>query len=146
MEIFINNLAVIVTSLGLATLLIWFGLFKFTPTEANAIVDLVKNSPLTSWFYGLFSVSTTSKIIGIIEIVAGLGLVLGIFFPRISFIGSGLATIIFFTTCTFMLSSSGVLTKIDGLWVPSDLGSFLIKDLVAFGASLFLFGKSLNNF
>lgn len=144
-ELFINNMAVTVSSLCLALVLIWFGIFKFTPTEAEAIVGFVKDSPLMSWLYKVFCISATSKIIGIIEIIAGITLLIGLLLPRIAFIGSGLAIVIFFTTCTFMLSTGGMVTKIDGLWVPSDLGSFLIKDLVAFGASLFLFGKSLNS-
>lgn len=142
----LRNSAVAISSLGLAIVLIWFGVFKFTPTEALGIQDFVKNSPLISWMYKIFSINTTSKIIGVIEIIAGIGLIAGIFFPKVSFIGSVLATIIFFTTCTFMLSTGGMLTKVDGLWVPSDLGTFLIKDIAALGASLFLLSRSINNF
>ena len=141
----VEVIGISITTLGLSLVLLWFGIFKFTPTEAEGIVDLVKSNPLMSWLYKVFSIKATSQIIGTVEIIAGLALIVGLFVPKIFLIGSGLATIIFFITCTFMLSTSGMLSKIDGLWVPSDLGGFLIKDIVAFGASLFLFSKSISN-
>ncbi len=93
------------------------------------------------WMYKIFSVQTTSQVIGMFEIATALLLIGDLVFPKVGIIGSSLSILIFFTTCTFMFSTGGVLSKIDGLWVPSDLGSFLIKDITALGASLFLLGN-----
>ena len=134
----IYRLSIIVSTFGIAIVLIWIGIFKFTPTEAEGITGFVKNSPLLSWMYKIFSVQTAAEIIGVFEIAAGLLLVIGLLFSKAGVVGSVLSTIIFFTTCTFMFTTGGFLAKVDGLWVPSDTGSFLIKDVVALGASLYL--------
>jgi putative oxidoreductase len=38
---------------GLVVIIAWFGAFKFTPAEAQAIQPLVANSPLLSWLYAV---------------------------------------------------------------------------------------------
>ncbi len=56
------NIAVV----GTAIILIWIGLFKFTPTEAKGIQDVVKNSPFMSWLNTIFSIQGVSNLIGTI--------------------------------------------------------------------------------
>jgi uncharacterized membrane protein YkgB len=136
------NAAFIVATLGISLVLIWIGIFKFTPSEANGIKGLVSGSPFLSWMYKLFSVTVASRIIGIIEIVTGGLLMIGLFNAKISLAGGIGASVIFFVTSTFLLSTQGVLEKVDGMWVPSDLGGFLLKDLSALGAALFIVFKS----
>jgi len=46
---------------GLVLLLLWFGVFKFTPTEAQAIQPLVANSPLLSWLYSILVLRGSSS-------------------------------------------------------------------------------------
>ena len=140
----LNNVSLTICSIGLALVLIWFGIFKFTPTEASGIEGLVRNSPLMSWLYRVFSVQTVSHIIGIIEIAGGAFLILGLFSSRAGVIGGTISTIIFFVTCTFLFSTPGMLTQIDGMWVPSDGGSFIIKDVVALGSSVYVLARSLS--
>ena len=36
---------------GVALVLIWLGIYKFTPTEAKLIEPLVVNHPAMSWLY-----------------------------------------------------------------------------------------------
>lgn len=139
-----NTPAVIVTTLGLAIVLLWFGIFKFTVTEARNIEGLVSNSPLMNWMYKLFSLNAVSGIIGVLEILSAVGLTIGLFYPRAGLYGSALAVIIFVVTCTFLLSTPGMLAKVDGMWVPSDTGSFLIKDITLLGGSLFLLSYYAN--
>ena len=40
---------------GLVVMIAWFGAFKFTPAEAQAIQPLVANSPLLHWLYGYWT-------------------------------------------------------------------------------------------
>jgi uncharacterized membrane protein YkgB len=129
----------IISSFGIALILLWIGIFKFTPTESNGIVGLVKNSPLLSWMYQLFSITTTSKIIGVTEIIAALAILAGNFSPRIGLGGSVICIVIFFVTSTFLLTTPDTVVKIDGIWAPSATGAFLIKDVSILGVSLFLF-------
>ena len=53
---------------GLVVLIGWFGLFKFTPAEAQAIQPLVANSPLLSWLYAVLDVPGASRLIGVAEL------------------------------------------------------------------------------
>lgn len=139
-----KNVAFIVSSFGIAIILLWIGAFKFTPTESNDIAGLIKNSPLMSWMYHIFSITTTSAIIGVLEITAALAILAGNFSPRVGFWGSILCVVIFFVTSTFFLTTPDTVARVDGVWAPSGTGSFLIKDISILGASLFLlshFGK-----
>ena len=57
---------------SLAFILLYFGLFKFTPTEARAIQALVEHSPFLAWMYSLFSVDAVSRVIGVTQLaIAG---------------------------------------------------------------------------
>ena len=114
---------------SLALVLVWFGVFKFTPTEAAGIGGLVKHSPLLGWLYQWLSVAATARLIGVVEIGAGLALLAGWFWAPAGVAGGGVASLIFFTTSTFLLSTPGAFARVDGMWVPGETGSFLIKDL-----------------
>lgn len=57
---FLSATAYYVGTASLALVLLWFGVFKFAPTEAAGIQELVKNSPLMSWLYQVLSVTATS--------------------------------------------------------------------------------------
>jgi len=57
---------------GAAIILLWIGIFKFTPTEANAIKPLVENHFLTFFVYDIVSIQAVSNAIGVIEIIIAL--------------------------------------------------------------------------
>ncbi len=124
---------------GMAIVLIWIGIFKFTPTEAKAIRSLVSHSPFMSWMYGLLSETAVSKLIGSIEIVTGILLLLQPFSARAGVVGGVLAIITFATTLTFIFSTPGAFSNIDGVWIPDQ---FLLKDLIALGVSLYTIAVS----
>src|SRR5689334_862421 len=86
---------------GLVVLVLWFGVFKFTPTEAQAIQPLVSNSPLLSWLYALTDVRGASRIIGVAEIAITLLIAARPFSPRASAAGSIGAIGMFLTTLSF---------------------------------------------
>ena len=50
---------------GLAVVVAWIGLMKFTAYEAEGIRPFVANSPLLSWVYGLMSVRGFSALLGV---------------------------------------------------------------------------------
>ncbi|MDN3546761.1 DUF417 family protein [Mucilaginibacter aquaedulcis] len=133
------NLPFIIITIGICTILLWIGSFKFEAIEANGIAPLVTNSPLISWDYSIFGVRTGAALIGITEIISALLIIIGIFKPQAGLIGAAISIVIFFITSTLVLSTPGAVHMVDGFPRLSDLGSFLFKDVTALGGSLYLF-------
>lgn len=133
----------IVLRYGLVLLVLWFGLFKFTPTEAQAIQPLVANSPLLSWLYAVTDGRGASRVIGFAEIAIALLIATRSFSPRASAAGSIGAVIMFLTTLSFLVTTPGSWGRVDGFPVPTGAGGFLIKDLLLLGAALWSASEAL---
>lgn len=131
-----------VAVLGVAIVLLWIGIFKFTPTEAKAIEGLVKNSSLVSWLYKITGVQGVSNIIGSIEIVAGVCLLLSFFWKKAGVLGGILSVITFLVTLSFLFTTPGVFSTVDGVPVTE---FFILKDLMALGISLMVLGTSIQH-
>src|SRR4051812_10377628 len=129
---------------GLAVVVAWIGLMKFTGYEAEGIRPFVAHSPLMSWVYGLISVRDFSAMLGVVEVAIALLIAVRPFWPRASALGSALAVGMFLTTLSFLVTTPGV-------WEPS-LGGFpalsafpgqaLIKDLALLGIALWTLGEA----
>ncbi len=130
-----------ISLVGVAVILIWIGLFKFTPTEAKAIEPLVSNSPFMKWMYNIVSIHGVSKIIGTIEVITGLLLLLNYFTPYGGLVGGFLASATFIMTLSFIFTTPNAIEKIDGFILPD---AFILKDIMALGISLTIFTKSFN--
>jgi reactive chlorine resistance protein C len=141
-ELFLRSSA-IVMRYGLVLIILWFGLFKFTPSEAQAIQPLVSHSPLLSWLYAVTGVRGASRVIGIVEIAAALLMAARPFSARLSAVGSIAATLMFLTTLSFLATTPGSWGVVDGFFVPANAGSFMIKDLLLLGAALWTAGEAL---
>jgi uncharacterized membrane protein YkgB len=129
---------------GLAVVVGWIGLMKFTAYEAEGIRPFVANSPLMSWVYGPLGVRGFSAVLGVVEVAVALLIAARAFSPRASALGSALAVGMFLTTLTFLVTTPGV-------WEPSAggfpalsaiPGQFLIKDLALLGISLWSLGEA----
>ncbi len=141
----LESLGLKVIRYGLAIVLIWIGILKFTTYEAEGIKPLVENSPLLSWTYGLFGVAGFSKVLGVIEIGLGILICCRPFAPKISAIGSIGGIITFLITITFLLSTPGIIQPGYSFPFISPMpGQFIIKDFVLMGASLWTAGEALN--
>src|SRR5262245_2491564 len=132
------------TRYGLAVVVGWIGLMKFTAYEAGGISPFVAHSPLMSWVYGLMSVRGFSAVLGVVEVVVAILIAARPFWPRASALGSALAVGMFLTTLSFLVTTPGV-------WEPSAggfpalsavPGQFLIKDLALLGISLWTLGEA----
>lgn len=135
----IKNYGCIVSRYGVAVMLLWFGIFKFTPTEAEAIKSLVENSPVMSWLYTVGSVQQISNLIGIIEVTTALGMILYWANIKIALFSDSMAILTFVITLSFLFSTPGMFRVVDGVFVPAGGGGFIIKDLVLLGAALSAF-------
>ena len=125
---------------ALALIFLWFGSLKFTQYEAAGIAPLVMNSPLVSWWHGLFGIAGTSRMLGVYEILTGLLIASRPFMPRLAAIGGAMATICFLVTLTFMLSTPGVAQPgyDNALALSPFPGQFLLKDVVLLAVSLWI--------
>ncbi len=110
----------------IAIVLLWIGGMKFTAIEANGIQTLIASSPFMSWMYSMWSIQTTSNLIGIYDILATLLLCLGIIFRQFMLIFMLPALMVFLTTQTFIFSWDSALSSTSILTTG---GQFLIKDL-----------------
>jgi reactive chlorine resistance protein C len=124
---------------GIVAILLMFGIYKFTATEAEAIKPMIDNSFLFNWMNHFFDIRTISKIIGIVEIIAALGIGARFYDSKMAFYGSILGSIIFFITLTFLFTTPGMIAKSEWLWLPD---GFIIKDLVLLGFCLWSSGEA----
>jgi uncharacterized membrane protein YkgB len=125
-----------------AILLLWFGVFKFTQTEAKGIEDLLANSPFTSFLLHIFSLQTVSDGIGIFEIVAAVLLLCRYFSVTLGRIGAALCILIFAVTVSFLFSTPGTTGVVEGIFILKGGGGFLFKDLAFLGFSIYAFGEA----
>ncbi len=128
---------------GLVLVLLWIGGMKFTAYEAAGISGFVANSPLVSWAYSLFSIQGFSALLGVTEIVTALLIAARPLSVRAALVGSASAIGMFLTTLSFLLTTPGVWEASAGGFPALSVvpGQFLVKDVVLFGASLWMFGE-----
>lgn len=126
-------------------ILFWFGLSKFTPTEAGHVVDLIKGHPLMSWLYNFLSVQGVSNLIGVVEVSAAILIAARPIAPRLTLWGSLLGALSFLFTVSFMFTA-GKLEVVDGLIVLGGIGGFVIKDLVMLGFCVWSAGEAWASF
>ncbi|CAM5687143.1 Inner membrane protein RclC [Mycolicibacterium aubagnense] len=134
----------ILLRLGLIVPLAWIGIAKFTNTEAAAIMPLITHEPLMSWLYEVLSVQTFSNALGCLELLAAVLIAIRPLSARVSAVGSGIATLLFISTISFLFTTPGVVAS-SSLHVPllTDAGDFLIKDVALLGAAVWTLGEAL---
>lgn len=135
-----QSLGYAVSVIGLAMILLWIGIFKFTPTEAKAIEPLVANSFLMSWLYKITSVQGVSILIGTVEIITAVCLLLHFFWKKAGILGGILSVLTFLATLSFLFTTPGVFKSVDGVPITE---FFILKDIMALGISLMVLGRSL---
>lgn len=134
----------ILLRLGLIIPLAWIGIAKFTSAEAAAIMPLVTHQPLMSWLYDVLSVQAFSNALGCLELLAAVLIAIRPLSAGVSAIGSGIATLLFISTISFLFTTPGVVAS-SSLHVPlvTDVGGFLIKDVALLGAAVWTLGEAL---
>jgi uncharacterized membrane protein YkgB len=133
-----RNIPFLVASIGMVVMLLWAGSYKMTAPGAEGIVPLVSNSPLISWQFKLFGPYIGSDLIGLTEIIAALLIVAGYLRPKAGILGGLIASVMFFTTSTMLITTPGAIVTVRGMMYMSFLGLFLFKDVLALGVSLYL--------
>ena len=118
-------------------LLVVIGSMKFFDFEAKGIQPLVAHSMFLSWIYRVLGVQGASNAFGLFEIATGILIALRRFSPQASAIGSSAGVVIFLTTLSFLFTTPGALAP------GSDIGGFLMKDIVLLGAAILTAGEAL---
>jgi uncharacterized membrane protein YkgB len=131
-----RNIPFLVTSIGLIVMLLWAGAYKMTAPGAEGIVPLVSNSPLISWQFKFFGPYVGSDLIGLTEWIAAILLAAGYLRPKAGIVGGFLATLMFFTTSTMLITTPGATTVVHGMRYMSFLGLFLFKDVISLGVDV----------
>lgn len=123
---------------GLVALLLLWGAMKFTDMEAQAIRPLVEHHPLMSWMYAVFGVHGTSAAIGVVELITASLMSARPWSPRLSALGSAMASATFLITVSFLVTTPGVFAP------DNPLGGFLMKDIILLGAALYSLAEALD--
>src|SRR5262250_3443489 len=139
----IDEAGKVIVRYGLVLILVWTGGMKFTAYEAMGIQPLVAHSPLVSWMYDFLSVRDFARMLGVIEIATATLIALRSVSPKASAVGSVLAIGLFATTLSFLFSTPGWEPSLGFPALSAMPGQFLIKDIVLFGASVWILGESL---
>src|SRR4051812_21103102 len=133
-----------VTRYGLVIVLLWIGGMNFTACEAEGIKPLGANSPPMGWVYRLVSVGGFSAFLGVVEIAIGLLIAVRPVWAMGSAAGSALASGMFLTTLSFLLTTPGWEPSLGGFPALSATpGQFLLKDVVLLGVALSSAGEAL---
>ena len=88
--------------------------------------------------YQILSVQWASNFFGFFGITTGILVALRRFFPTGSAIGSLAGIVIFLTTLSFLFTTPGALAP------GSDVGGFLMKDVILLGAAASTAGEALH--
>lgn len=121
---------------GTAIILLWIGIFKFTPTEAAGIKNLVENHFLTFYVYNIMSVQAVSNTIGTIEIIIALLLIFSVKFAYLRKYAAIGMIVTFLTTLSYLFTTPGIWKVVDGVPVTD---FFILKDLLLLGFGLMIF-------
>ena len=157
--------------LGIVVVLMWIGILKFFPYEADGIVPFVSNSPFMSFFYNhphdyASHINKEGELnqanrewhvsnntygfatgLGILLIAIALLVAINTWAPLLSMVGSILVFILTIGTLSFVITTpeSWVQNAGDTQWgfpFLSGRGRLVIKDIVILGASLITMSES----
>jgi len=136
-----RHIAFLITSIGMIVMLLWAGSYKMTVPGAEGIIPLVSNSPLIWWHFKLFGPYIGSDLIGLTEIIAAVLIITGYWRPKAGIVGGLIASVMFFTTSTMVVTTPGAIISVPGIHgmrYMSFLGLFLFKDVISLGVSFYL--------
>jgi reactive chlorine resistance protein C len=133
-----RNIPFVVISIGMIVMLLWAGAFKMTAPGAEGIIPLLTHSPFTSLQFKVLGPYVLADIIGATEWTAAILFIAGYLWPKAGIVGGFITTLMFFTTSTMLITTPGDTIVVHGMHYMNNLGLFLFKDVISFGASFYL--------
>ncbi|GAA2437720.1 YkgB family protein [Mycolicibacterium llatzerense] len=144
-EAIVSRIAGHLARYGLVIVIGWIGLLKFTSYEAQGIQPLVAHSPFMSWLYDIFSVTTFSSLLGVLEVGTAVLLAVKPWWPKVSAVGSLVAVGLFVATISFLFTTPGIgESAAGGFPALSMTGQFLIKDVALLGLAAWTLADALH--
>ena len=144
-EAIVSRIAGHLARYGLVIVIGWIGLLKFTSYEAQGIQPLVAHSPFMSWLYDIFSVTTFSSLLGVLEVGTAVLLAVKPWWPKVSAVGSVIAVGLFVATISFLFTTPGIgESAAGGFPALSMTGQFLIKDVALLGLAAWTLADALH--
>lgn len=140
----LQHIGVTLLRYALVLILLYFGTFKFTLAEAQAIQPLLTHSPLMSWLYRILDVEGVSRLIGVAELSIAALILLRPWRPFWSALGSMAAIVMFLTTLSFLLTTPGIWHWVEWFPAPTDGAAFILKDVFLLGAAICTAGEALH--
>jgi uncharacterized membrane protein YkgB len=123
--------------LMLVAVFLAFGYVKFFPFEADGVEPLIAAHPALSWLLPMFGKAGASAFLGVVEIAAGLALLLGFRLVWANLLGGILTLVTFAITVSLFFFLPDVFeASAGGFPAISGTGGFLLKDAVLFAAGL----------
>jgi uncharacterized membrane protein YkgB len=133
----VHRIAHHVLRLTLVVVFLAFGYVKFFPFEADGVEPLIAAHPALSWLLPLFGKAGASAFLGVVEITAGLALLIGFRSAIANLVGGVLTLVTFAITVSLFFFIPGVFEEsAGGFPAISGTGGFLLKDTVLFAAGL----------
>lgn len=126
---------------GIILILLWLGIFKFTPKEAQAIQPLIDSHFLFSGIYNYWDIQIISNIIGVVEILIAAALIFGIKFSVFNHIAAFGIISTFLVTLSFLFTTPNIFREIDGVLITD---FFILKDLLFLGFGFIILSNPLN--
>lgn len=145
----LNKLSLGMIWSGVVLVMVWIGGMKFTQIEADGIEGLMRTSPLFSWIYDFVTVLQGSYFIGLVELVAVAGLIIGLVLiamgranlaSKFNGVGLFVAAATFLATQTFVVTLPAYDQSL-GFPTLNGSGQFIVKDLVLLAGTLLLFAR-----
>jgi reactive chlorine resistance protein C len=133
----VHRLAHRVLRLTLVILFLAFGYVKFFPFEADGVEPLIAAHPALNWLLPMFGKAGASAFLGVVEITAGIALLVGFRSALANLVGGVLTLVTFAITVSLFFFIPGVFEEsAGGFPAISGTGGFLSKDTVLFAAGL----------
>lgn len=123
---------------GAALVLFWIGIFKFTPTEAKAIENLIRYHPLSFWAYDVFSLQTVSNIIGVVEVGTAIGLIASVWCVALRKYVGWAMLVTFVITLSYLFTTPKMWRVVDGIPITD---FFILKDILLLGFGIMILGN-----
>ncbi len=143
-RLFSNYFEIKLMRWALILIFAFFGYTKWFPYESQGLTPLLSNSATLGWMHSVFGNEGSSYALGVVEWTIGLGLIVGIWYPRISVLASVGSVITYLTTLTLIFTTPGAWEASAGGFPPiGSIASFLIKDAVLLAGSVVLLKHSL---
>src|SRR3984893_1380237 len=133
-----RNIPFLVCSIGMIVMLLGQGSLKMTAPGAKGIIRLISNSPLTNWQFKVFGPYILGDMIGATEWTAAILLIIGYFKPKAGILGGIILVGMFFTTSSMLITTPDDTVVVHGIHYMNNLGLFLFKDIISFGAAFYL--------